>query len=137
MSVDLASERAALDRARAAMEANLDRLLNKPRTQAGVVFAEYTDPFIQEGIDSMFEGAIESMRKDLVVFGRIDDDRPWRVGLFGVDDNGDQIIVDWRARFAEKFYRATFDEPLGLARRVSYVGHIDDLFVEDFTSGEV
>lgn len=136
-TVDLASERAALERARRAIGVRLDRLLNAPRTQAGVVFAEYTDPYIQEGIDSMFEGAIETMRRNLVVFGRIDDDRPWRVGLYGVDDNGDQIVVDWRARFAEKFYRATFDEPLGLTRRVSYVGHIDDLFVEEFVTGEV
>jgi DNA helicase IV len=102
-----------------------------------VVFAEYTDPFIQEGIDSVFEGAIETLQRDLVVFGRIDDDQPWRVGLYGVDDGGDQLVIDWRARFAEKFYRATFDEPLGLQRRVSYVGCIDDLFVEDFSNGEV
>ena len=101
------------------------------------MFAEYTDPYIQEGIDSMFEGAVQTLRKDLVVFGRIDDDRPWRVGLYGVDDFGDQLVIDWRARFAEKFYQATFDEPLGLMRRVSYVGCIDDLFVEDFASGEV
>ena len=136
-TVDLASERAALDRARDAIQARLHKLLHEPRTKAGVVFAEYTDPYIQEGIDSMFEGAIQTMQRDLVVFGRIDDDRPWRIGLYGVDDNGDQVVVDWRARFAEKFYRATFDEPLGLTRRVSYVGHIDDLFVEEFVTGEV
>src|SRR5687767_5637828 len=136
-TVDLASERAALDRARDAIQARLHKLLHEPRTQAGVVFAEYTDPYIQEGIDSMFEGAIATMQRDLVVFGRIDDDRPWRIGLYGVDDNGDQVVVDWRARFAEKFYRATFDEPLGLTRRVSYVGHIDDLFVEEFSTGTV
>lgn len=102
-----------------------------------MVFAEYTDPYIEEGIESMFAGAVEKLQRELVVFGRIDDDRPWRVGLYGVDDGGDQLVVDWRARFAEKFYRATFDEPLGLTRRVSYVGCIDDLFVEDFASGEV
>ena len=137
MEIDLETERAALDQARAAIDATLDRLLNKPRTQAGVVFAEYTDPYIQEGIDSIFEGAVETLQRDLVVFGRIDDDRPWRIGLYGVDDNGDQVVVDWRARFAEKYYRATFDDPMGLTRRVSYVGHIDDLFVEEFTTGEV
>jgi hypothetical protein len=134
---DLAGELDALERARRAVEAKLDRLLNEPRTKAGVVFAEYTDPYIQEGIDSIFEGAIDTLRRDLVVFGRVDDDQPWRVGLYGVDELGEQLVIDWRARFAEKFYRATFDEPLGLARRVSYVGCIDDLFVEDFVSGEV
>jgi DNA helicase IV len=134
---DLAGERAALERARAAVEAKITRLVETPRTQAGVVFAEYTDPFIQEGIDSVLQGTIETLQRDLVVFGRIDDDRPWRVGLYGVDDLGDQLVIDWRARFAEKYYRATFDEPLDLTRRVSYVGCIDDLFVEDFASGEV
>lgn len=137
MHIDLDEERAALDRARAAIDANLSKMIHRPKTQAGVVFAEYTDPYIQEGIDSVLEGTIQTLQRDLVVFGRIDDDRPWRVGLYGVDDNGDQIVIDWRARFAEKFYRATFDEPLELARRVTYVGHIDDLFVEDFTTGEV
>lgn len=135
--MSLAAERDALERARRAGQAKLDRLLHEPRTQAGVVFAEYTDPFIQEGIDSMFAGAIEKLRKELVVFGRVDDDQPWRIGLYGVDDGGDQLVVDWRARFAERFYRATFDEPMELTRRVSYVGCIDDLFVEDFDTGEV
>jgi DNA helicase IV len=102
-----------------------------------VVFAEYTDPFIQEGIDSMFLGAIEKLQKELVVFGRVDDDQPWRIGLYGVDDGGDQLVVDWRARFAERFYQASFDDPMELVRRVSYVGCIDDLFVEDFSAGEV
>ena len=101
------------------------------------MFSEYTDPYIQEGIDSMFEGAIEKLRKDLVVFGRVDDDQPWRIGLYGVDDGGDQLVVDWRARFAERFYQASFDDPMQLVRRVSYVGCIDDLFVEDFAAGEV
>jgi hypothetical protein len=115
----------------------LDRLLHVPRARSGAVFAEYTDPYIQEGIDSMFDGAIEKLRKDLVVFGRVDDDQPWRIGLYGVDDGGDQLVVDWRARFAERFYQASFDDPMELTRRVSYVGCIDDLFIEDFTAGEV
>ncbi|HYD10986.1 MAG TPA: hypothetical protein VEA78_12870, partial [Acidimicrobiales bacterium] len=112
-------------------------MLHEPRAQAGIVFAEYTDPFIQEGIDSMFMGAIEKLQQELVVFGRIDDDQPWRIGLYGVDDGGDQLVVDWRARFAERFYQATFESPMELARRVQYVGCIDDLFVEDFVEGEV
>jgi len=134
---DLEGERRALDEARTAIEDKLDRLINTPRTKAGVVFAEYTDPYIQEGIDSVLEGTIETLRKDLVVFGRIDDDRPWRVGLYGVDDRAEQLVIDWRAKFAQKYYQATFDDPMGLTRRVSYVGHIDDLFVEEFQTGEV
>jgi hypothetical protein len=134
---DLAGERAALEEARAAVVEKLDRLQHKPRTQAGAAFAGTDDPFIQDGIEAVFRGAIETLQRDLVVFGRIDDDHPWRVGLYGVDRGGEQLVIDWRAAFAQGFYQATFDEPMGLRRRVTYVGCVDDLFVEDFTSGEV
>ena len=80
---------------------------------------------------------IEKLQHELVVFGRIDDDQPWRVGLYGIDRNGEQLVIDWRAPFAGRFYQARFDEPLGLERRVTYVGSIVDLFVEDFATGEV
>ena len=133
----LATERAFLERARRAGAAKLHRLVHESRTKSGVVFAEYTDPYIQEGIDSMFEGAVDKLRKELVVFGRVDDDQPWRIGLYGVDEGGDQLVVDWRARFAERFYQASFDDPMDLVRRISYVGCIDDLFIEDFAAGEV
>ena len=45
-------------------------------------------------------------------------------------------MIDWRAPFAESFYQATFDDRRGLDRRVSYVGHIDDLLIEDFAAGD-
>jgi hypothetical protein len=83
------------------------------------------------------EGAVEKLQHELVTFGRIDDDQPWRIGLYGIDEGGEQLVVDWRAPFAAAYYEATFDEPAGLARRVSYVGCIDDLFVEEFLTGEV
>ena len=51
-------------------------------------------------------GAIEKLQHELVVFGRIDDDQPWRVGLYGIDQDGDQLVIDWRAPFAEGFYQA-------------------------------
>lgn len=101
----------------------------KPTAAANAVTAEY--------LEMVIDATVRDLHRELVVFGRIDDDHPWRIGLYGVDRGGDQLVVDWRATFAEKFYRATFDEPLGLRRRVSYVGCIDDLFVEDFESGEI
>ena len=48
------------------------------------------------------------------MFGRIDDDQPWRVGLYGIDQDGDQLVIDWRAPFAGGFYQARLDEPMGL-----------------------
>lgn len=129
MAVDLGEERAALERARVAV---VDRLA-KLRTFTG----SGADALADTWLTAVMAGAVEGMQRDLVVFGRIDDDRPWRIGLYGVDEGGEPLVVDWRARFAEGFYRATIEEPMGLACRVTYVGTIDDLFVEDFVAGSV
>lgn len=128
-AVDLAGERAALGEARRAVEDKLASL-------ASVVVAG-ADAFADEYISSVVAGAVEKYRQELVVFGRIDDEQAWRIGLYGIDAGGEQLVVDWRAAFAEAFYQATFDEPRGLARRVSYVGSIDDLMIEEFLTGEL
>jgi hypothetical protein len=129
VEVDLATERHALDRALAAVEAKLQRLAGISGGGADALADEY--------IDAVVRGTIDQLQHELVVFGRIDDDQPWRVGLYGIDRDGEQLVVDWRAPFASAFYQARFDEPLGLERRVTYVGSIVDLFIEDFASGEV
>ena len=127
--IDLEGERQALDRARRAVDDKLARLARISGGGADAVADEY--------IDAVVAGAIDKLQHELVVFGRIDDEQPWRVGLYGIDEGGEQLVVDWRARFAEAFYQAGFDDPRGLARRVSYVGSIDDLMIEEFTTGEV
>lgn len=127
--VDLDVERAELARARDAVRERLARLARISGGGADALADEY--------IDAVVAGTIARFQQELVVFGRIDDDRPWRVGLYGIDQQGEQLVIDWRAPFAGGFYRARFDEPMGLDRRVTYVGTIDDLFVEDFASGEV
>jgi hypothetical protein len=128
-AVDLEVERAALSEAKAAVQQKLRRL-------AGIAGGG-ADALADEYIDAVVAGTIEKLQQELVVFGRIDDDSPWRIGLYGIDAQGDQLVVDWRAPFAAGFYQARFDEPLGLERRTTYVGAIDDLFVEEFTTGEV
>ena len=130
-TVDLTTERQALARARDAAASTAVRLAGVVGSGAGA------DALGNEYIDAVMAGAIAQLQQDLVVFGRIDDDRPWRIGLYGVDDSGDQVVVDWRAPFAGAFYQASFDDPRGLSRRITYLGAIDDLFIEDFTSGEV
>lgn len=57
-----------------------------------------------------------------LVFGRIDHDDEHGdslyIGRVGVwDRSQDPVVVDWRARAAEPFYRATGRDPLGLVRR--------------------
>jgi hypothetical protein len=128
-TVDLDGERAALARARSAVQAKLAVLAGIEGGGADALADEY--------IDAVVRGAVEKLQQELVVFGRIDDDQPWRVGLYGIDQDGDQLVIDWRAPFAGRFYQARLDEPLGLDRRVTYVGSITDLFVEDFSSGEI
>lgn len=128
-AVDLDSERAALARSRAAVDDKLERL-------AGISGGG-ADELADEYIDAVVRGTVEKLQQELVVFGRIDDDHVWRVGLYGIDEGGEQLVVDWRAPFAGGFYQARLDEPMGLDRRVTYVGSITDLFVEDFRNGEI
>jgi DNA helicase IV len=127
--VDLEVERAALEDARVAAREKLDRLSGVNAVAAD----EYTEGFV----DAVVAATMEQLQRELTVFGRIDDDHPWRIGLFGIDRGGEQLVVDWRARFAEGFYQATSTDPMGLERRVSYVGCIDDLMVEELLTGEV
>ncbi|CAN5729476.1 AAA family ATPase [soil metagenome] len=127
--VDLPTERAALERARGAVGQKLGSL--------ATISGGGADALADEYIDAVVRGTIAKFQQELVVFGRIDDDQPWRVGLYGIDLDGEQLVIDWRAPFAGGFYRARFDEPMGLDRRVTYVGSITDLFVEDFATGEV
>lgn len=127
--VDLDHERTALARARTAVVAKLDALAGISGGGADALADEY--------IDAVVRGTVEKLQQELVVFGRIDDDQPWRVGLYGIDEAGEQLVIDWRAPFAGGFYQARFDEPMGLTRRVTYVGSITDLFVEDFATGEI
>ena len=128
-SVDLHAERAALDDARSAATEKLAKL----RELGSLAADEYTEGFIE----AVVAQTMEQLQRDLTVFGRVDDDQPWRIGLFGIERGGERLVVDWRAPFAKGFYQATLDEPMGLERRVSYVGCIDDLMVEEFTTGDV
>lgn len=127
--VDLSTERTALARARVAVERKLALL--------ATISGGGADALADEYIDAVVRGNIAKFQQELVVFGRIDDDHPWRIGLYGIDLEGEQLVIDWRAPFAGGFYRARFDDPMGLDRRVTYVGSIADLFVEDFATGEV
>ncbi|MEO5842540.1 MAG: hypothetical protein ABIQ73_07255, partial [Acidimicrobiales bacterium] len=129
--ISLEAERAALGRAHHAAASMLQRLGRiESRGSSGDVFTD-------EYIANVVRGAVRKLQQDLVVFGRIDDEHAWRVGLYGIDDGGDRLVIDWRAPFAARFYQASFADPLGLERRVSYVGSIEDLLIEEFTTGLV
>ena len=111
--VSLEMERDALQRARRAVQAKLATFEAIRADDSGA------DALSDEYIAAVVRGAVEKLQQDLVVFGRIDDDRPWRVGLYGIDEGGDQLVMDWRAPLATRFYQATFNEPQDIDRRVS------------------
>src|SRR4051812_37299284 len=105
--VSLQDEREALERAHAASAAMLERLA---RIEAGAS----GDVFLDQYIATVVRSAVHKLQQDLIVFGRIDDEQPWRIGLYGIDQGGDRLVIDWRAPFATRFYQATLSEPLGL-----------------------
>lgn len=130
--VSLEGELSALAEAREAVQDKLDRFVRMQGASADTA----ADAVSQEYIDAVVGDTIDQLQQELVVFGRVDDEQPWRIGLYGIDRSGDQLVVDWRAPFAESFYQAAVDDPRGLNRRVSYVGSIDDLLVEDLVTGD-
>jgi len=128
-SVELADEQRALDDAR---QAAADKLASLQTIELMAA-----DDVSQEYMEAVVRGAVEKLSRELTVFGRIDDEEVWRVGLYGVQKDHTPVVIDWRAPFAQSFYQAGFDDPQGLQRRVSYVGSIDELFIEEFTNGQV
>ena len=76
-------------------------------------------------------------------FGRVDhaDGRIQHIGRIGLrDDDGEPVLLDWRAPNAAGFYQATTVEPMGLVRRrrivtkVRTVTHIEDEDLADPTA---
>ncbi|MFD0557325.1 DNA helicase IV [Stackebrandtia endophytica] len=71
-------------------------------------------------------------------FVRRDTADPVYVGRLGLtDDDGRQLLVDWRSPVAEPFFGATHADPMGLASRRRYRwtdGRVTDYWDEVFTS---
>jgi len=64
--------------------------------------------------------AILDAEHEGLVFGRLDstDGDTSYIGRIGVrDEEYEPLVVDWRARAAEPFYRATATDPMGVVRR--------------------
>ena len=85
-TVDLTGERRALAQARQAVADKLTGLSS--------VAVAGADAFADEYISAVVAGAVEKYQQELVVFGRIDDEHPWRVGLYGIDAGGEQLVID-------------------------------------------
>jgi DNA helicase IV len=86
-----------------------------------------------------------SLRSALTIgslcMGSIEKDREiFYIGRSHIDDeNGNALVVDWRAPVSEPFYRATFSDPQNLRHRWRFVcegSMLNDLIDEDFTNPE-
>ena len=138
MSAELAGAVAALPAAApgevAAEQAHLDRAydrLEALRTEARALVGEARSGDRSGALFQRFErdaqealGEEQMRRLELgeqpLCFGRIDlrDGETLHIGRLGVlEDDGGALVVDWRAPIAERFYRATVGDPLGVVRR--------------------
>ncbi len=83
-----------------------------------------------KGADPDLEWALVRRAKALgsstraLCFGRTDsvDGTTWYVGRRHIEDEvGEPVVVEWRAPVALPFYRASWSDPMGLARRRQFV----------------
>ncbi len=117
---ELAAERAHLIRS--------DECLGHMRAVAEGVGDAGSDAWTSEVLGRYRADRLESLKRDRHVppfFGRIDfDERPdgpeetFHVGRRHIrDEQGDPIVIDWRAPMSEAFYQATSADPRGVRRR--------------------
>ena len=113
--VDLETERAALAHARTAVDAKLDRLsrhLGRRRRRAGRrVHRRRGAPARSTSCSTSWSCSAASTTTT-----------PGGSASTASTAAASSSCIDWRAPFAGGFYQARLDDPLGLARRVSYVG---------------
>lgn len=107
---------ARLDALRADATRRLDRTR---RSRAGGNLANRTE---RDAFDSYYSRRLAALAgvEDRLVFGRLDTAAGERtyIGRIGLaDESTSQLLVDWRAPAAARFYRATAAQPDGIARR--------------------
>ena len=120
---EVAAEQAHLDRAHERLEelrSEARELVEEARSgdRSGALFQR----FERDAQEAMGEERLRRLHlgDQPLCFGRIDLDEgaALRIGRLGVlDEGGAALVVDWRAPIAERFYRATVGDPLGVVRR--------------------
>ncbi|MFT3877258.1 MAG: AAA family ATPase [Propioniciclava sp.] len=134
MARELAREQAHVD----AVYARLDEATRSARSAARTgqqIFTSDRETWVrEEDGTALFERdaftfqaakrlAVLDAEHEGLVFGRLDladaEDREVRyIGRIGVrDDDYEPLVIDWRARAAEPFYRATPNQPMDVVRR--------------------
>ncbi len=136
MHPELRAEQDYLDRAHEHLEAMQATAIRLAGAFAETARSDTNDAAVERAMHR-YRAALDVGAASLC-FGRIDGDdgERWYVGRRHVEDEGGEpVVVDWRAGVATPFYRATFADPLGLARRRRFAlegRRLVDLFDEDF-----
>jgi DNA helicase IV len=136
MTDELAREQAVLDAAHASLAAMRSRVqATFDRLQANGGFHD-----LDHEVALRRRIAVLGDSPRPLVFGRTDAEgargERWYIGRRHVEDaTGDPVVVEWRTRVAEPFYRARPADPIGLARRRhlmvdgrTLVSYSDDVF---------
>jgi DNA helicase IV len=135
VDAEMAAERAYLDRSRSALERMRQNVLSLDASAAG-------DWVSARVLRADLGKRAEALRDDpstALFFGRLDHDRErLYVGRRHVhDDDGEPLVIDWRAPMSRPFYKASTADPMGLVmrRRFGYSGgELTALEDEDFTT---
>jgi DNA helicase IV len=136
---DLAAEQAHVDAAYARAEALRDHALGVSRRD-DLSASEIDGTILQQHFEERAR-SLDSATRGVLCFGRIDEgSRVLHIGRTHVEEgDGRLLVVDWRARAAIPFYRATLAEPLGLDRRRRFMFErrtLVDIMEEDFADPE-
>ena len=120
---EVAAEQAHVDRAHLrldALRAEARDLVEEARAgdRSGALFQR----FERDAQEALGEERLRRLHlgEQPFCFGRIDlvDGDALHIGRLGVlEEDGVALVVDWRAPIAERFYRATVGDPLGVVRR--------------------
>lgn len=111
----LESERRYLEGARRDLARMRERTLSLKVQGGNEVSAEYLAAALYRRAVALVDDPTTSL-----FFGRTDHDdgARWYIGRRHVaDDQGDPVVIDWRADVSRAFYRASRTEPLGVVRR--------------------
>lgn len=132
VKAEIAKEQAHVDRVRAQLEIDENKARMLATAGQDMYRSDRTSWVREEDGTAMFERdafsynaakrlAILDAEHEGLVFGRLDladDDEVRHIGRIGVRDaDYEPLVIDWRARAAEPFYRATPSDPMGVIRR--------------------
>ncbi len=121
------------------LRTRMDEITNSPGTGTGQDLLERQA--LHDNLAQQYASASAAHRR--LCFGRVDhaDGRIQHIGRIGLrDDDGEPMLLDWRAPNAAGFYQATTVEPMGLLRRRrimtrdSTVTHLEDEDLADPTA---